>query len=179
MLHKQLLLLRHAKSSWSDPDLADHDRPLNARGRQAATLVGRHLRASAPVPDLVLCSSARRTRETLELLDIGAATEVVVEDRLYGAGAGDLLARLRTVPAAVKSVLLIGHNPGIEQLAALLIDSDGATAESFPTAALADVRLPISAWADLDPGVGRLHAFVVPRDLTSSPRTWASPRDLG
>src|SRR6516164_5162951 len=103
---KQLELLRHAKSSWDDPDIADHDRPLNARGRAAAALVGRHMREQTPSPDLVLCSSATRTRQTLQLLDLAAGTQVLVEDELYGAGAAGLLARLKAVPAPIGTVLL-------------------------------------------------------------------------
>jgi phosphohistidine phosphatase len=165
MPEKQLVLLRHAKSSWSDADLSDHDRPLNGRGRGDATRIGHYLRDTQWSFDLVLCSSARRTCQTLQRLGLADDTAEVIEDRLYGAEAGDLLARLRTVAASVRSVLLIGHNPGIEQLAALLVDGAGATAESFPTGALAELQLPITAWGKLEPGVGRVRTFVVPRDL--------------
>src|SRR6516165_3937456 len=109
MTSKLLVLLRHAKSSWADPDLPDHDRPLNARGRDAAALVGRHLRQEGPPPDLVLCSSAVRTRQTLERLELPNRVEVVIEDRLYGATAGSLLARIRQVPPGDETVLVIAH----------------------------------------------------------------------
>src|SRR5215216_6730711 len=118
---KRLALVRHAKSSWADPDLADHDRPLNARGRRAATLVGQYLHAAGVHPDLVLCSSATRARQTLELLPLARMTDVLIEDQLYGAGPHELLARLRRIPAAVGSALLIGHNPGLEELARELV----------------------------------------------------------
>jgi phosphohistidine phosphatase len=117
------------------------------------------------VPDLVLCSSAARARETLGRLGLPATSDVNIEDRLYGAGATELLARLLTVPDAIGSVLLLGHNPGVEDLAGLLVDDRHAVPERFPTAAVADMRLSISRWAELAPGVGRLHRFVIPREL--------------
>lgn len=175
MVDKQLVLLRHAKSSWADEDLADRDRPLNARGRGAASLVGAYLREAGWHPDLVLCSSARRTCQTLELLGVAAGTDVVIEDRLYGAASGELLGRLHMVPAAVMSVLLIGHNPGVEELAAVLVDDEAGFAERFPTAALAWFDVPTTAWDELDPGGGRLRAFVIPEDLVRRSRA-APPR---
>ena len=113
---KRLALVRHAKSSWADPALADHDRPLNARGRRAAALVGEHLRAEGMEPDLVLCSSATRARQTLELFELAPATDIVIEDQLYGAAARELLVRMRRIPARVGSAMVIGHNPGLEEL---------------------------------------------------------------
>src|ERR1700694_3517154 len=104
---KRLVLLRHAKSSWKVADLADHDRPLNSRCRKAATGVGEYLRHEGIVPALVLCSSAVRTRQTLELLQLGAESEVSVDDAIYGASAGELLARIQRVRATVTSVLAI------------------------------------------------------------------------
>jgi phosphohistidine phosphatase len=167
-MSKRLAVARHAKSSWADPDLADHERPLNARGRRAATVVGRHLRDAGWLPDLVLCSSARRTCETLALFDLPAATDVVVEDGLYGVGASGLLARLHAVPAGVGSVLLLAHNPGIEELARILVDDSHALPEKFPTGAVADVDLPINTWKDVKPRIGRLQRMLVPRELTGA-----------
>ena len=161
-MHKRLVIVRHAKSSWADPDLADHDRPLNGRGRRAATAVGRHLRAAGLVPDLVLCSSATRTRETLARFDLPAAVEVRVEDPLYGADAASLLDRLRSVPDTIGSVLVLGHNPAVEDLVAGLVADRRTVPERFPTGAVADLRLPITNWADLAPHIAELHAFVVP-----------------
>src|SRR6202011_1415756 len=106
-----------------------------------------------------LCSSATRARQTLELLQLGSKTEVLIEDELYGAEASALLARLQRVPAAVGSVLLIGHNPGIEDLARTLVGDRHSLGERFPTAAVADLRLPIQTWEELDAGTGRLEAF--------------------
>jgi phosphohistidine phosphatase len=164
MQPKRLVILRHAKSSWKDRDLVDHDRPLNARGRRAAKDVGHYLRRQGIAPALVLCSSAARTRETLELLELEGRPEVSVEDQLYGASAGELVVRLQRVTAAVPSVLLIGHNPGVQDLALTLAGDDERLA-SFPTAALADLRVAIAGWQDLRPGGATLYAFTTPQEL--------------
>jgi phosphohistidine phosphatase len=161
---RHLVLMRHAKSSWDDRNLDDHDRPLTARGRRAAGRVGDYLRHNGILPDVVLCSSATRTVQTLELLDLGAHPEVVVSDDLYGCGPGEMLARVRQTADPVASVLLIGHNPGIHELAVSLI-GDPEAIPSFPTAGLADLRAPIRTWSDLHPGVATLHAFITPKDL--------------
>jgi phosphohistidine phosphatase len=168
---KHLLLLRHAKSSWADPDVGDHDRPLNKRGQRDARLVGRHLRSLGVQPDLVLCSSATRTCQTLKLLHVASSVDVLIEDHLYCAEPSALLARLRHVPAAVRSVLLIGHNPGIEDLTRMLIGDGVVLAEKFPTGAMAELRLPIRTWKELDAGIARLRAFVIPRNLDEIPDT--------
>ncbi len=171
MARKRLVLVRHAKSSWSDPDLADHDRPLSARGRDAAATVGRHLRRSGLRPDLVLCSSATRARQTLERLKF-EDTAVIVEDQLYGAGAAALLTRVRGVSNEVRTLVVVAHNPGIEELARLLPgpadtgrNDDLAAAGKFPTGAVADLEFAIDGWPEVAPGRGRLRAFVVPRAL--------------
>jgi phosphohistidine phosphatase len=161
MSQKRLVLLRHAKSSWKDPDLDDHDRPLAPRGRRAAAEVARHLRVVEFTPEVVLCSSAARARETLELIELGTAGRVFVEDGLYGAPASRLLARLRTIGPMIDSVLFIGHNPGIEELGASLVGSKDWP-DRFPTAALADLRFAVETWDELRPGVGRLHGCVTP-----------------
>jgi phosphohistidine phosphatase len=164
MTSKLLVLLRHAKSSWADPDLADHDRPLNARGRDAAALVGRRLGQEGPHPDLVLCSSAVRTRQTLEGLALPKRVEVVIEERLYGATAGSLLTRIRQVPPGHRTVLVIAHNPGIEDLARVL-DSNGLTGvEKFPTAAMAVLRFAIDGWEETGAGAAHLDTFFTPRN---------------
>lgn len=165
MAPKHLVLLRHAKSSWADPEMIDHDRPLNKRGRRDACLVGEHLRSLRMQPELVLCSSATRTCQTLELLHIASSANVLVEDDLYCADPSALIARLRRVPASVRSVLLIGHNPGIEDLMRMLIGDDVVMPEKFPTGAMADMRLSIRTWKELDAEIARLRAFVVPRNL--------------
>ena len=121
---KSLLLLRHAKSSWDEPGLADRDRPLAPRGRRAAKALAGHLGQEGVQPALVLCSSARRARETLERIApaLGEA-DVTIEDGLYGATEDDLLERLRAVPDSVPSAMLIGHNPAIQALALCLAGS--------------------------------------------------------
>ena len=165
-----LYLLRHAKSSWSDPTLPDRQRPLARRGRRDAKRVAKHLVQLGVVPDLVLCSSAQRTRETLELLRaaLGATTSVVLEAELYAASADTLLEHLRGVPEEVASLMLIGHNPGLQDLA-LLLASAGAELEhleaKFPTAALATLALPNATWSQLSQADAMLDAFVVPKQL--------------
>jgi phosphohistidine phosphatase len=164
----RLYLLRHAKSSWADPALQDHERPLAPRGLRATKRLARHLRRVGVRPELVLCSSAQRTRQTLDGLS-GALGEpqVAIEDDLYAAGAGELLNRLQRVPAGVESVLLIGHNPGLETLG-LWLAADGARRkrleEKFPTGALATLAFE-APWSELGPGTAELVDFVVPREL--------------
>jgi phosphohistidine phosphatase len=162
---KHLALLRHAKSSWSNPDLPDHDRPLAPRGRRAAERMGVYIQEKGLVPDLVLCSSARRARQTLDLLELPSNTVELVEDELYGATATALIARLSRVGDATHSVLLIGHNPSIHEAATNLASNPDAVAQDFPTAALAEFLVPTLHWKDLGPGVADLKAFTTPRSL--------------
>ena len=152
----RLYLLRHAKSSWDAPALADHDRPRAPRGRRAAKAIGRYLREQGIEPELVLCSSATRARETLERAGLTGR----IEGDLYGAGAGVLLARLNEVPDDTESVMLVGHNPGMEDLTLLLA---GQVPPKFPTAALALLDCP--SWSALARGTAELVGFVRPRDL--------------
>jgi phosphohistidine phosphatase len=172
---RQLLLLRHAKSSWDDPGLSDHARPLNARGRRAAAAVAGAMRDLGLQPDLVLVSSARRTLQTLEALtpfDDNALIEPM--DALYLASASALLDGVRKVPETVRSVLVIGHNPGLHELAMTLAgpaQGSGAgagaaarLAEGFPTAALAEFTVAVP-WRSVAEGSGRLVRFLSPRDL--------------
>lgn len=169
---RTLWLLRHAKSSWHDASIPDHDRPLAARGEEAARRIRDHLRDSDVLPDLVLCSAAVRTRQTLDAVRpaLDATTQVLIEDGLYGADADDLLDRLRVVDPQITLVLLIGHNPGIQDLAIDLAgDGDEAALTQlhtkFPTAALATLELGRTGWADLRPDGAFLRSLVLPRDL--------------
>jgi phosphohistidine phosphatase len=167
---KCVYVLRHAKSSWKDPKLADHDRPLAGRGRRAATAMAQHLRAQGIDPDLVLCSTATRARETLARIEPALGRqETKVERALYGASSEELIARLQRLPDACESVLVIGHNPGLQDLV-LELASPGAERDAvaikFPTAALATLELPSGGWPDLVPGTAELRAIVRPRDLT-------------
>ncbi|WP_342234922.1 SixA phosphatase family protein [Inquilinus sp. OTU3971] len=169
---KTLILLRHAKSDWADPTLGDHDRPLAARGRDAAPKMGAWLKAHGPVPDLVLCSTATRARQTLALAleALGAAPETRFDRGLYLAGGAGVLARLRQAPDEAATVLLVGHNPDLEQLARRLATTGDKAAlarlaEKYPTAGLAVIELPVERWAKADDG-GRLVAFETPKSAT-------------
>lgn len=171
---KTILLLRHAKSAWNDGRLSDHERPLNRRGEQAAKAVADHLAQHGPRPDLILCSTATRARQTLAPLikRLGTpAPPLSLEDGLYLAPEGSLLTRLQAIPDDVSTVLLVGHNDGIWQLAEGLAGRGpaaplAALREKYPTGTLAVLRIPAGPWQDLAAGAGELVAFVRPRDLT-------------
>lgn len=169
---KRLFLLRHAKSSWDDPQLADHDRPLAPRGRRAAKAIAKHLRREDVVPEVVLCSSARRARETLELIlpALGKDPSILIESELYGTPANELLERLRRLPEATGSAMLIGHNPAIQELALSLVaqGSERAAIEGkYPTAGLAALSFE-GSWSELDLGAADLVSFVTPKTLDPS-----------
>lgn len=164
-----LYLLRHAKSSWDDAALADHDRPLAPRGRRAAKKMAKHVHDMGVQPALVLCSSARRARDTLKRIAsvLPRDTEVRIEDRLYGASDQDLLERLREIPDETTSAMVVGHNPGLEDLATLLAapGSRARLEEKFPTGALATLAIPGAGWTALEGGTAELVDFVVPKGL--------------
>jgi len=165
-----LYLLRHAKSSWDDPRLADFDRPLAPRGRKAAARMAAYMAQAGVRPDMILCSTSRRTRQTCEALHL--SVDVRFEDQLYGASASELLYHLHVLPDDVDQVLLVGHNPGLQDLVVALA-GEGETGdlervrEKFPTCALAALSSG-SAWSDLRPGQARLEWFVTPRQLPQS-----------
>ncbi len=168
---KTLYLLRHAKSSWDDPGLADHDRPLAPRGQRAVRKLSRHMHRSGVAPELVLCSSSVRTRETLEGISgaLGGA-DVRIDAGLYAAPVEALLDAVRAVEPGVGSVMLIGHNPGLQWLAIALAgsgDEDGLRrlAENLPTGALATLSVHTETWAEVEPGSCELVGYVVPREL--------------
>ncbi len=170
---KTILLLRHAKSAWNIPNQIDHDRPLNGRGERAAKTMAEHIAAKAPRPSLILCSTAARTRQTLAplLKALGSPTPPIsLEKQLYLASESELLERLQALPEEIETVLLIGHNEGIGEVAAGLAERGPAEAlqrlrEKYPTGALATLRLPQGPWSGLAPGTCELLAFVRPRDL--------------
>jgi len=170
---KTLHLLRHAKSSWDDAGLEDHDRPLSRRGRRDAAAMAAHVAATLPTLDLVLCSTARRSRETLEpILAAHTPKRVVLERGLYLARSVALLDQLRAIEERLRNVLLIGHNPGLHELALALADprSVGALPPitgKFPTAALASFRIAMS-WRRLAPGTAALAAYATPRTLAAA-----------
>jgi phosphohistidine phosphatase len=167
---KLIYVLRHAKSSRDDPELADHDRPLNPRGRQAAQRMAKRMRRERVAPALVLCSSARRARETLVPIEqiLGPNAKIKVEEGLYAAGAPHLFERLRRIPESVPSVMIIGHNPAIQEFAVQLVGDDAARvrlASRFPTAALATLSVRALRWPELRAGGAELVAFLTPRKL--------------
>ena len=160
---KTILLLRHAKSAWSDPRLDDHERPLNRRGEQAAKAMADHIARREPRPDLILCSTAMRTRQTLapllKLLD-APAPPIALEKALYLASENVLLAHLRSLADEVATVLLIGHNDGIWHLAEALAGSGpagplAALREKYPTGALADAQGRPTGRGATSPGAPR------------------------
>jgi phosphohistidine phosphatase len=167
---KLLYLVRHAKSSWKEPGLSDYERPLARRGRRAARKLARYLAQQRFSPGLVLCSSTRRTQQTLELLRpvLKEDVEVQVEEGLYGASADVLMDRLHRLPETVGSVVLIGHNPGLQDLALQLArQGEGLPrlTDRFPTAALATLAIPDARWKSLRGGDAELAGLVLPRDL--------------
>ncbi len=171
---RQLLLMRHAKSSWDDPKVPDHARPLNARGRRAAAAMRGVMAELGLAPDLVLVSSARRTLQTLEALEPWDETPLVEPmDALYLAGAPQMMKLLNAIASTVRSAMVIGHNPGLHELAVMLVGPQAMTpanpmmrslAEGYPTAALAEFTVA-GAWSELGEGGGRLTRFLTPREL--------------
>lgn len=170
---KTLALLRHAKSDWSDPGLGDFDRPLAPRGIKAAGRMGKALEALGLAPDLVLCSEARRAHQTWDLVAVRMHRVPRVEllQSLYLATPRTMLREIGAQDTGVACLMLIGHNPGMENLAAELAgpgsDSVAAQimAEKYPTAALAVLSFDLPTWRQIQPGSGRLVRFLRPRDL--------------
>lgn len=177
---RRLLVLRHAKSSWADPSLADHDRPLSARGERALPQLRRVLAVRGGEVTHVLCSSAVRTRSTLEGVRdaLPADVEVVVEPGLYGAEAEELLARCREVGDDAGDVLLAGHNPGVEDLLDLLAAGASPAARrqlrtKVPTGALAQLTLATGPWSQLQAATCHLDVLLVPKALPDAATRWA------
>jgi phosphohistidine phosphatase len=167
---KTLTLLRHAKSGWDAPVARDFDRPLNARGRKAARAMGREMRRLGLGFDLVLASPAERVTETLAELaqGYGVAVETQFDEAIYLAPVDTLLAMVRAADDGDARLLLVGHNPGMEQLALLLSDAGPLREEiaaKYPTGALVEIAFEIDHWRDAGPGNGRLKHFIRPRDL--------------
>ena len=167
---KTLTLLRHAKSTWDDPIARDFDRPLNQRGRRAATAMGREMRELELKYDLVMASPAVRVIQTIDALASGYGTlSPDYDKRIYLGSAATLTELLLDIKDSKNSVLLVGHNPGLEHLA-LSLTEDGdplrsAIEEKYPTAALAEIALPLARWGDLVPGIGKIQRFIRPRDI--------------
>jgi phosphohistidine phosphatase len=169
---RTLILFRHAKSSWADSSLDDFDRPLNGRGRKTAPMMASWLREEGLVPDLALVSAARRTIETWQAMARILEAPVVhrIEPDLYLASPDRILTVIGSVDDAVRTLLVLGHNPGTEDLAGLLAAADGGKAnrrmrEKFPTASAAVIDFAEGGWSGVRAGAGRLRAFQRPRDL--------------
>lgn len=169
---KSLLLLRHAKSSWDDPRLDDFDRPLAGRGLRAAPRMGAEMARRDWLPARALVSAAVRTRQTWDLVapQLPDAVAVAFDDMIYEAPPDRILAAIRRTPEDAASLVVVGHNPGLQDLATLLAapgsDADALAAlmEKFPTAAIARLTFT-GGWRDLGKGGARLEAFVTPRQL--------------
>jgi phosphohistidine phosphatase len=167
---RTVILLRHGKSSWSDSILADIDRPLAPRGERATRKLAKYMRRKRIQPALVLCSPSLRTRQTLEAVEssLGKRSAVEIVPQLYAASEQELLERLQALPESVSSVMLIGHNPGLHNLALVLAsrgDDLPQLEEKFPTGALATLVVHSESWAALSPGDAELVDYVVPRQL--------------
>jgi len=160
---KTLYLLRHAKSSWKDETLVDVERPLNGRGRRASQTVGAFLKREKIIPDLVLSSSAIRARQTTDIVVEAAKlrTDLRFDERIYEASAQKLLEVVRQIEKSKKAVLLVGHNPGLEEFLELLT----GTSETMPTGTLSKVVLKLSSWAAVGDKAGALEWIVRPKRL--------------
>lgn len=159
---KRLILMRHAKSDWS-AGMADHDRPLNPRGRRSAAALGDWLRAENHLPDFALCSTATRTRETLE--GLGLDMPARYEDRLYHAGP---VAMLKSLGGAQgDTVIMVGHNPGIGDFAHEIVRQapQHPRFRDYPTGATLVAEFDIGDWSGIKEGSGVARAFVIPREL--------------
>jgi phosphohistidine phosphatase len=171
---KRLYLLRHAKAVPADPALDDHARQLTVRGMHDAGAMARYIRKNGFAPDLLLVSTSARTRQTAELVLREIKAEVEYSDGLYLATPGKILGLIQAVPNAVDALMVVGHNPGMEELAARLAREPvrrkerarrDVLEEKFPTAALAVLDFDENKWRDLKPGEGTLADFVRPKDL--------------
>lgn len=158
-----LILMRHAKSSWGSPALADHDRPLNDRGRRSARAMGRWLRSKGYLPDAVLSSSSRRTVETFEGLELDVPVTFTAD--LYHAGPAAMLRVLHGAEAPV--LLMLGHNPGIADFAESLVRTppDHPRFDDYPTCATLVVRFDAPSWSEVDWGSGEVVDFAIPREV--------------
>lgn len=171
---KTLLVLRHAKSGWDDPVARDFDRPLNPKGQRAAVAMGRYLRDQGLRFDYAIASPAVRVKETLAQISLGLGTAIdpAWDQKLYLASLGTLLDAIEELPDAAGTVLLSGHNPGLEELVLDRVSASGplrdAAAQKFPTATLAELRFEIDRWGEAPHTEAELVRFVRPRDLDPS-----------
>jgi phosphohistidine phosphatase len=161
---KTLLLLRHAKSDWDDTSLRDFDRPLAARGERDAPRIGKALRKRGPLPDLIISSPAVRAKATIEAVIEAAKLKLAIrfDETIYGASSPELMKLIRRSPDGNSCVLLVGHNPGFEDLVGRLTGSH----ERMPTAALACIDFQINRWDDVKDGEGKLEWLLIPKHLS-------------
>ncbi|MCZ4091099.1 SixA phosphatase family protein [Sinorhizobium psoraleae] len=171
---RRLMLLRHAKSAWPE-GVADQRRPLAGRGRKAAPVIGDYMARTGLIPDLALVSIARRAQETWALVSEALPPDIVAENAagIYEVGAPAILATIRAVEPSIHRLLLVGHNPGLTELALMLAGDGDAAAlarlrDKFPTAGLAVLDFNVEQWSDVSPGKGRLIRFVTPHMLEQS-----------
>lgn len=170
---KRLYFLRHAKSDWKNPGLSDHERPLNGRGRRACSKMAQVFTSLDIRPDIVLCSTAERTRETAcRVMKAGSFDwNIQYEGTLYGASADNILSHIRALPDANTSVLVIGHNPGTEDLVKGLTqqeEQDGMLARlsrKYPTGALACLEFEAETFTEIALNSGSLQRFIKPKDM--------------
>jgi len=167
-----LSLLRHAKSSWKNPTLPDRDRPLASRGVTDAPLMGRAMAERGIDPELVLCSSARRTRDTLALVlpELRVEPKVVYEDALYHASPAEMLKMMRDIQPGASRVMLVGHNPELQAFAQDLIGSGSShlrdrLSEKYPTAGLTVINFASGLWSSVTVNSGTLNLFLLPKDV--------------
>jgi len=169
---RRLYLFRHAKSSWDEPTLNDRERQLAPRGKRAAKLIRGHLQEHQIKPELVMCSPAERARQTLAgvAAALGGSTQIVVDEELYTFSAKELLVIIQAIEPKLGSVMVIGHNPAMHDLALHLAEAGeqlDALTHKFPTAALATLELECH-WAELGARAARLSGFVRPKDLATT-----------
>ena len=168
---KSLTILRHAKSSWAEPGAGDFDRHLNERGQEAARRIGRELKKRNMRFDVVLASAAVRVRETVEALveGYGQDLEVGVETQIYEASVQTLIGMVRGIPEPAARAMLVGHNPGLQQLVLLLGSGGDGHRERiemhFPTAAAAVLDLDVERWTDVSPGFGAIRELILPNEI--------------
>jgi len=169
---KLLTLLRHAKSDWGDPGLGDFDRPLNERGRKDAPALGQFFQRAGLTPELIVASPARRARQTCDLFaqEAGYRQRIRWEEAIYAASSATLLEVVRSLPDDAGHVLLVGHNPGFEELAGELIGADepGAYSLRMPTAAVVHPVLAVDVWREAQAGCGQLQWLVTPKLLKAA-----------
>lgn len=164
---KHLIIIRHAKSDWDHPGLTDFERPLNKRGRLSAPFMGEFLKSNKPMPDQIICSAAKRTRETCELLTHGMGireeVSIAFKKEIYGADVSDLLEVVNKIGDDIEVTFLIGHNPGVSDVTHYLTNDDNAP--SFTTCGVAHITFDTDSWAEVSAGTGTFIDYHYPRQF--------------